>query len=231
MGVGFFDYAPDGQIKRVAINNAHQDGVLTDTTNGTFLAMWDGETSTARALQRPALMGAASRLTNLNDSNTNFTGLFPSARLVIDSGQVEVHLWSGLVPHDIERSALPVVHIDVTLRNQGSVMKDVAVALSWQDVISRNIFDADSEQLDKHYPPGCGPVTCAQDVNELMSKMYDGGNNCTLNGRTRCRDMQRASTFASEFSINASALASLVGVEQHTAGQDPEPKQAHYATI
>ena len=24
VGVGFFDYAPDGEIKRVAINNAHQ---------------------------------------------------------------------------------------------------------------------------------------------------------------------------------------------------------------
>lgn len=42
VGVGFFDFAPDGEIKRVAINNAHQDGVLTDTSNGTFLAMWDG---------------------------------------------------------------------------------------------------------------------------------------------------------------------------------------------
>ena len=40
IGVGYFDLAPDGEIKRVAINNAHQDGVLTDTMNGTFMAMW-----------------------------------------------------------------------------------------------------------------------------------------------------------------------------------------------
>ena len=49
--------APDGQIKRVAINNAHQDGVLTDTQNGTFLAMWDSDQ--ALVLQRIPAGGPA----------------------------------------------------------------------------------------------------------------------------------------------------------------------------
>ena len=38
VGVGYFDIAPDGQVKRVAINNGHADGVLTDINNGTFFA-------------------------------------------------------------------------------------------------------------------------------------------------------------------------------------------------
>ena len=59
VGVGFFDYAPDGEIKRVAINNAHQDGVLTDTTNGSFLALFDAEGGEAVVLSRNSPRGAA----------------------------------------------------------------------------------------------------------------------------------------------------------------------------
>jgi len=105
VGVGFIDYAPDGQIKRIAINNHHEDGVLTDTINGTFLALWEEPTSSsatelgnkgargsAKVLQRPPISGAAGAagLGDLRDAATNYTGLFPTATLNVD--QVRLHI-------------------------------------------------------------------------------------------------------------------------------------------
>lgn len=156
---------------------------------------------------------------------TNFTGLFPTASMTAASpgsafAGVQVKAWSSLVPHDIENSSLPLVHVEITLTNTGGTAKDMAAAFSWQDVISRNVFDADTEQLDLYYPKDKGQQTCALDVNQLMSSMYSGGSNCTLSGRTRCRDMPRAQTLADEFSV-----ASLTGVEQHTPGRSLHPNK------
>eukprot|EP01050_Picozoa_sp_SAG11_P011144 SAG11_NODE_1160_length_5647_cov_8.048125_2_plen_596_part_00 len=205
VGVGFVDLAPDGQIKRVAINNAHQNGVLTDTKAGSFLALWEGK-GTARVLQRPAASGpaGAAGLGSLEGARTNFSGLFPIATL--DSSEVEVSAWSPLVPQQIENSSLPLVYFDVTVRNHGRAPKEVAVAFSWQDVIARNLFDATTAQLDAYFPTGKGPATCSLDVNSLMQKC---GNDCVL---------ARPPTLASPLSV---AGAKLEGVEQHLPNHGP----------
>ena len=219
IGVGFIDYAPDGQIKRVAINNAHEDGVLTDIHDGTFLALWEEGKGTARVLQRTPVGGAAQAagLADLSYSATNFTGLFPTAALDVDDGAVKISAWSALVPQQIENSSLPLVYFDVTVRNSKSTTAAISVAFSWQDVISRNIFDASPEQLDACYPNNTGPATCALDVNRLMQCIGGWGvESCELNGRTRCRDMARVPTSAAPLSVGGS----LTGVEQRaTAGK------------
>eukprot|EP01052_Picozoa_sp_SAG31_P006516 SAG31_NODE_300_length_18109_cov_47.887285_21_plen_483_part_00 len=224
IGVGFVDYAPDGQIKRVAINNAHEDGVLTDTHDGTFLALWEEEkgsgatTSTARVLQRTTIGGAAAAagLTDLRASATNYTGLFPTAVLDVDQGAVRISAWSALVPHQIENSSLPLVYFDVTVQNARSVTAAVSVAFSWQDVISRNIFDATTAQLDACYPNNTGPATCALDVNNLMQCIGGWGlESCELAGRTRCREMARVPT-----SVMPLTVGRMTGIEQRvTAGK------------
>ena len=222
IGVGFLDYAPDGQIKRVAINNAHEDGVLTDTHDGTFLALTTlSETgaSTARVLQRTQIGGAAGAagLSDLRGSATKFTGLFPTAELDVDGGAIRISAWSSLVPHQIENSSLPLVYFDVSVKNTQSTQVVVSTAISWQDVISRNIFDATNAQLDLCYPNNTGPATCALDVNQLMSCIGGWGlESCELNGRTRCRDMARVPTSALPLTIGKS----LAGFEQRaSAGQ------------
>jgi hypothetical protein len=211
IGVGFFDYAPDGQIKRVAINNHHADGVLTDTINGTFLALWEGAPGTplheqpaeagvtaagssARVLQRLPAAGAAGAagLGDLAGIATNFTGLFPTARLSVDEGRVVVSAWSSLVPQQIENSSLPLAYFDVTVRNHRDTATAVGVAFSWQEVIARSVFDASAAQLDACYPNQTGPATCALDVNRLMQCIGGWGlEACELDGRARCRDMDR----------------------------------------
>jgi uncharacterized protein (DUF608 family) len=237
IGVGFFDIAPDGEVKRVAINNAHQDGVLTDTQNGTFVAMWIADSTNnsnkqdphlsapnALVLHRTPAGGAAGEagLGCLANYATNFTGLFPTATLAVDTPfPVTVRAWSALKPHDIENSSLPVVHVEVTITNKASSEKDMAAAFSWQDVISRSIFDASDDQLRKFYPRNKGQATCALDVNALMHNMWDGGSNCTLNGKTRCHDMDRAETMASALKVGAS----LEGLEQHTKDKKLTPNK------
>ena len=75
-------------------------------------------------------------------ADTNFTGLFPTARLAVDGGAVVVTAWSALVPQQIANASLPAVHFDVRVANRGGAARTVAVALSFQDVIGWGIFDA-----------------------------------------------------------------------------------------
>lgn len=126
-----------------------------------------------------------------------------------------VSAWSALVPQQIENSSLPLAYFDVTVRNYKSSPWTVGVAFSWQDVIGRNIFDASTAQLDSCYPNNTGPATCALNVNNLMQCIGGWGlEACELNGRTRCRDMDRVSTEASPLTVGA-----MSGVEQRaTAG-------------
>lgn len=97
IGVGYFDIAADGQIKRVAINNGHCDGVLTDINNGTFLAAWESSSSrgssrrgidqiSSRAwvLQRVAVTGAAGAagvVRGIDDSSTSV--FFVNSRILM----------------------------------------------------------------------------------------------------------------------------------------------------
>ena len=142
IGVGCFDYAPDGRFTRFAINNWHEDGVIKDVT-GTFLALWDG--SHTQILQRGTGLFEMAPA-----KKTIYRGLFPIAENQIDD-RVQVRVWSGLVPHDLKASSLPLAWIEVTLTNDTRNSKEMAVALSWQDIIGRMIRDiGDPSVLEGH---------------------------------------------------------------------------------
>jgi uncharacterized protein (DUF608 family) len=226
IGVGYFDYAPDGQIKRVAINNwsPGDPGVLTDTSDGTFFALWEEDvnvsnTGHAYALQRPPVGGAvgAAGLGDLSSRATNFTGLFPTASLQIDDGQVEVKVWSPLVPHQIENSSLPLAYVDVTVHNSGTAERAFSAVVSWQDVISRGIFSPSAEQIVQHYPVNAVPDRCARDVADFRG----AANKCNaseLRGRTTCTDMERAATH-----VESLQVGSLSGLEQRATTRPFKP--------
>ena len=220
IGVGYFDYAPDGQIKRVAINywSPGDPGVLTDTSDGSFFALWE-EGGHAYALQRPPVGGAAGAagLGDLSSRATNFTGLFPTASLQIDDGQVEVKVWSPLVPHQIENSSLPLAYVYVTVHNRGTTERAFSAAVSWQDVISRGIFSPTAEQIAQHYPVNAVPDRCARDVADFRG----AANKCNaseLRGRTTCTDMERAATH-----VESLQVGSLSGLEQRATARPFKP--------
>lgn len=208
IGVGFLDVAPDGSIKRVAINNHHQDGVLTDTAEGTFASVWS-EHHGPVLLQRARLSGAASVIPPAAHIR-NFTGLFPTASFTVEgppavSGQsvtARMDAWSALVPHEIANSSLPLAWFEVTLVNNEATPVAMAAGLSFQDVISRGIFDATMDQLARHYPTPVLPTQCALQVNNLCQNIDAAGESKLLS---------RAHTVAERF--NASGY---VGVVQRT---------------
>lgn len=170
VGVGFFDLAPAGNIARVAVNNWHQDGVVTDMSRGTFLAVWDASRGGAQLLQTVNVSGPL--IDNLNlASNVTYTGMFPTVNLTVDAAY-SVYAWSPLIPHDVANSSLPLAYLEVTLRNPTSSDVDMAAAVSWQDVIARRMFDASTAQLDAYY--GDSGV-CGWDTDVLRNAMSNAG--------------------------------------------------------
>ena len=208
MGVGFFDITPDGSFGRVAINNWHQDGVLTDVL-GSFLAAWAGPGRGAQLLQRPSTVIDGLRPAG----TTSYTGLFPVIDLTVNDGLYAVHAWSPLVPHDGANSSLPLAYIDVTLFNTEATARPLAAAFSWQDVIARAMFDASPQQLDKYYPTG--DMACAFATDGLRNAMGGGGVDVA-------HSLPRVATASSYLTDGA---AGIVGVRQHSVAGPLTPNK------
>jgi uncharacterized protein (DUF608 family) len=137
IGAGCFDYAPDGRFTRVAINNWHSEGGQLYTCGappGTFLAIWRNKSSQLLHRSDAAFAGMPPA------KHTVFRGLFPTAECVVDDAAT-VHVWSGLCPHNVKDSSLPLAWIEVTITNPMETTDSVSVALSWQDLICREIRD------------------------------------------------------------------------------------------
>lgn len=207
IGVGFFDLAPDGGFARVAINNWHQDGVITDT-GGTFLAAWRQSTNSAQVLQR-----RPSAVTSLpTAAHTVFSGVFPTTGLTataVDdaSPPFRVTAWSPFIPHNVSSSSLPVAYIDVELDNSEGTADDVmSVAFSWQDVIGRQMFDASSAQLDQYYSPVSAGKACGFATDALRNAMSNGGIDVP-------NSFPRVATNVSQLSIGGGGSGSLTGFQ------------------
>ena len=142
MGVGYFEFAPDGTFSRVALNNTHR--VVKEINTNRFFSLW--EKSGGKVTCRRLIREDAVRLGMPGIKHTTYTGLFPIADLSIDdtgtSNNVKVNItaYSGLVPHNIKDSSLPVAWFDVTLTAKNKPAQ-VSIALSWEDFIGRGIYD------------------------------------------------------------------------------------------
>ncbi len=144
IGVGYFNYAPDGRFSRIAINGWHTEGdwewgPIIKNTRATFLAVWDS--GTARVLQRgQGVYGMEAA------KKTVYRGLFPIAENTIDDS-VNVRVWSALVPHNAKDSSLPLAWVEVTVTNSLKTARPMSVAFSWEDVIARKILDLNNLEL------------------------------------------------------------------------------------
>lgn len=146
IGVGYFDYAPDGRFTRICINNWHaaDQSPRIEEAPGTFLAVWrDGQAKLLQRGQAFAGMPAAKQ--------TVYRGLFPTAECRVDENTV-VRAWSGLTPHNLKDSSLPLAWIEVEVDNPNSTPQPVAVAFSWQDVIGRGLLDVTNLDLLRASP-------------------------------------------------------------------------------
>lgn len=194
IGVGCFDYTPDGRINRILINNWHgadQSPVIHELP-GTFLAAWSG--GSAHLLYRSNKMYAGMRPAR----HTTYGGLFPTADCIIDA-ETTVHAWSGLSPHNIKDSSLPVAWFEVELRNDSAVPKPMAVALSWQDVLARGILDVRDRSM---LPGGVNTAWTRGDAERTAEK----------SGRSFWTELPRVPTNATQLQVGA-----LFGVCQSCA--------------
>lgn len=144
IGVGCLDLAPDGRFTRIALNNIHQP---LDARAGkeSFFTLWIKNTAgtTVRRLQR----NSEQKNERAGYAHSDYTGLFPRAEINFfdtPDGAPEVTLAasSGLVPHDIKNSSLPVVWFEVSLRAPED--SEVSVAFSWESILGRGLYDPES---------------------------------------------------------------------------------------
>ncbi len=196
IGVGCFDYAPDGRFTRICINNWHaaDQSPRIEEAPGTFLAVWrDGQ---AKLLQRGAdFAGMAAA------KQTVYRGLFPTAECRVDANTV-VRAWSGLVPHDVKDSSLPLAWIEVEVNNPGSTPQPVAVAFSWQDVIGRGLLDVTNLDLLRASPTVWGKEAAFDKAQKA--------------GESTWVPLPRVPTHAEPFHV-----ASLTGIRQFSARLRP----------
>jgi len=198
IGVGCFDYAPDGAFTRLCINNWHADGpasVIHDAP-GTFLATWtpDGARLLRRAERGYAGMAPA--------RHTVYRGLFPIAENRVDD-LANVRVWSGLVPQNVKDSSLPLAWVEVTLSNPAAAARPVAVAFSWQDILAREIVDIREPELLKSFGAS------AWEHNKAIS----GSERHGQSGWSR---LPRVATKATPFSA-----AGFSGIRQHCPPLEP----------
>lgn len=148
IGTGCFTISPEGKFSKININNTDDEGNI-NYPKGTFLAYYekDQNGTDARRLERDR-MSSVTSMGMKGFENVEYAGLMPFIDMNYydqkgDSGkaQVSMHAYSGLVPNNIKDSAIPLVWIEVTVANPSDVTKEVGVALSWEDVIGRNIKD------------------------------------------------------------------------------------------
>lgn len=160
IGVGNVEFAPDGRFVRIGLNNIH---IPIPGSQASFFALWyrAGNAEVAKRLVRDG----QSQFGMDGVKNTWYKGLFPRAELSFgkDFPTVipHIHAYSGLVPHDIKNSSLPVVFFDVDL--EAKTAAEVAIAFSWEDFIGRGLKEPKSiEGMD-------GPVFNGRGREKLVN--------------------------------------------------------------
>ena len=133
VGVGNVNFTPSGLFNRIGINNIHTP---IKRSEGCFFAIWyrDKSGTVTKKLVRNDVRSADTGMDGV--SETYYKGLFPIAELSFGSdvpGKPVIKAYSGLVPHDIKNSSLPVAWFDIMLESEEDA--EVSVAFSWEDFI------------------------------------------------------------------------------------------------
>jgi non-lysosomal glucosylceramidase len=193
MGVGEVNLSPDGRFTRFGINNwATDNGVgrakeeNPNWDREAFAAVWERD-SQAHVAVRRLVRGAEAAYGMSGYSHSSYRGLFPTARVSFDDDRMpqphslaSLYAYSGLVPHDVKDSSLPGFWVEITLANSDSQSVEVAVALSWPDVLGRGVYDIkDLDDARKEETPFTGypmaPIAHGRsEVEALRLSKYRG---------------------------------------------------------
>ncbi len=141
IGVGNVEFAPDGRFARIGMNNIH---IPIPRSKASFFSLWYKSGGEAKSYQ---LVRENKKQYGLEGVNKIFyKGIFPRAELNFGEEMIvvspRIHAYSGLVPHDIKNSSLPVVFFEIEL--QAKQDAEVAIAFSWEDFIGRGLKEPKS---------------------------------------------------------------------------------------
>lgn len=143
IGVGNINLSPSGAFTRIGMNNIHFPIKRSELS---FFSLWanNGETSQVVRLVRDGQV----KYGIPGVKHTQYKGLFPTAQIEFsDNGLMvlpTIRAYSGLVPHNIKDSSLPVVWFEVDLVSNKDT--EASIAFSWEDFIG--LFK-DPESIDK----------------------------------------------------------------------------------
>lgn len=192
--------------------------------NATFLAVWRRSTGAAGLLQRRPSVAASAALPPAAHATAAL--LWPTANVSLEAAAgggppTVLRAWSALAPHDIANSTLPAAWLEVTVENSGTADDVASVAVSWQDVIARRLWDANASTLDRFYPRGDPSQPCGWATNDMRVAQSNAG----VDARG---SLPRVATTAQPLSVLPPGGASrLSGFEQRAAA----PLAPHKRTL
>lgn len=132
IGVGNINLSPGGQFTRIGINNIHMPIKRSESS---FFAIWSRQAGRTEAVRLVRDTNIRHGLRGVN--HTQYTGLFPTVELSYRenglAAEPVIRAYSGLVPHNIKDSSLPVVWFEIDLVSEQS--GEVSLAFSWEDFI------------------------------------------------------------------------------------------------
>lgn len=132
VGAGNVNLSPSGRFTRIGINNIHMP---IKRSQACFFSIWTKQGGETRAVRLVREQGTQYGMQGV--AHTNYRGLLPTAELKFEGSGLPVEpvirAWSGLVPHNVKESSLPVVWFEVDLTSPKDA--EVSVALSWEDFI------------------------------------------------------------------------------------------------
>ncbi len=142
IGVGNINFTPSGQFTRIGINNIHTPIKRSELS---FFSLWIKKGNQSETIR--LVKDNKTRYGMKGVEHTQYRGLFPTAELSYEDNTLKVspviRAYSGLIPHNIKDSSLPVVWFEVTLKAKEEV--DTSIAFSWEDFIG--LFN-DPENLE-----------------------------------------------------------------------------------
>lgn len=147
IGTGCFDFAADGRIKNIKINNT-ENNYFPGEKKGFLFALWDSKSGSARRLQRDDEPSTLFGMEGYTASR--YTGLWPTAELELYNAASQepvtaaISAFSPVTAQDVKNSSLPVAFFEVTLTNTTNEAVDASVAFSFEDVLGRGIKEPDS---------------------------------------------------------------------------------------
>jgi uncharacterized protein (DUF608 family) len=161
IGCGAVELLTDGSMGNVTIN--HNWDRPTGVLRGGFAAVRvrSGGAASARLLR---LTGDGDYANARGVQNTSYLGLYPRAEMTFSDPDlpagIKLHAYSPLIPRDAANSSLPVAFLDFTLSNPGSQEAEVAVAVSFENLLGfggRRDVSWDAVEGNRQRPEGIGP--------------------------------------------------------------------------